>query len=476
MKRNVVVDEFLRIAALPRPSGREDAVREYLAVSAERMGCPWKRDEAGNLAVFVPATPGMETAPCVVLQAHMDMVCVADRPWDFLREPIRVVERDGWLSAEGTSLGADDGIGCAMALCAARDLAHGPLSLLFTVEEETGLRGMSALSPELIDDRAGYAINLDFESEGHVCVACAGGLVVEAEAALPTERLDAGTPSARLLRARGVLGGHSGLDIDGRPLNLHHYLFGLLGGLGARLVSYDGGGAVNAIPVGAEATIAFPGSDERRVESALALGAASFARDYAREGGAPTLEFGPLGGGLPDRCLSADWTARLARTVAALPDGVLSRHAGLGGGLKGSSSLGIVRLTADGTLRMGATARSDDEKEAAELRERVISTLSELPGAALRTAGFPPWRPDRDSPLVRYVQDRRVGLFPARPSLYPSTPASNAGLSPPSARASGPFRSGRTSSGSIRRRNVPSWPRSGGSTPGSRLSLARPRP
>ena len=170
-------ERFLEIAKIPRPSGKEDAICAYLIDFAEKNGFAWQTDDAGNLMIDVPATAGYENHPGVVIQGHTDMVCVktADSPVNFETDPIPVVEKEGWLCADGTSLGADNGIALALALalCDDPEVVHPPLRLLFTVCEEEGLSGAAALPSEtLIFDRL---INLDSEEDGVIIVGCAGG-------------------------------------------------------------------------------------------------------------------------------------------------------------------------------------------------------------------------------------------------------------------------------------------------------------
>jgi dipeptidase D len=421
VKNNELIDEFLRISSFPRPSGGEAALRNYLIENARQMGFAWKQDEAGNLAIFVPPKPGMEKLPCIILQAHMDMVCVAEGESQHTSspKPIRVIEKDGWLSADGTSLGTDNGIGCAMALCAIRDrdVHHGPLSLLFTVEEEVGMRGMNALSTDLIDERALYAVNLDFESENHICIGCAGGLVVNVGTKLSTETCVNEGSSIWHMRAHSVQGGHSGLEIDGRPLNLHQHLFHLLDELGACLVSYNGGDAINSIPMWANVVFAASKAEDKRIIDTLNKRVESFFSIYSHPGGSPVLEFEHIANKGSSECLSRKQTSRLARVLTGLPNGVLSRHPELGGSLQSSSNLGYVRLSANGNLQIGLAARSDDDNEAASLKDKVLATLRELPDITLKLDEFPAWHPESESALVRHIQDCRKGIFTSQAEL-----------------------------------------------------------
>jgi dipeptidase D len=389
---NRVIEEFIRITAIPRPSGGEAEIGNYVIGVADEMGYRWRRDGAGNIAIFLPPSTGMEETPGLIVQAHLDMVCVSESPRDFKRKPPEVVEDDGWITARGTTLGADNGVGVALCVLVAQDreLRHGPLSLLFTVEEETGIRGMSALSPELLDPRAAYAINIDFESESHICVGCAGGLIVRAEADLRTEETPAGESVLWTVRARGIQGGHSGLDIGNRPGNIHRRLLGVAMALDARPVTYIGGDAINSIPSWADMTFTTPRRDLTRTREILAEEAERFAREYAWEGRTPALEFKPSEPRTPIRRLSRDSWETLAKVVTGLPDGVVSRDPVLGG-VRSSSSTGLLSLTEPGRLSLGVTARSDDPDEAGSLKERILRLVACLPGAKTAIDEFPPW-------------------------------------------------------------------------------------
>ena len=418
-----LIETFLQMAAFPHPSGGEAALRDHILAQARQSGWEWKQDVIGNLAIFVPASPGMEQTPAILLQAHLDMVGVAaaDNPHDFVHAPVRVIEHDGWLSAVGTSLGADNVAGCAMALCLAYDkaLAHGPLELLFTVEEETGMRGMQALSPGLIDASIRFAINLDFEAEDYICIGGAGGRVIHARAVLPTITYETGV--SWKVRARGVQGGHSGLDLAARPLNLHHFLFSSLAQWPASLLAYEGGEAVNTIPSWAEMALVVPAAEDHRLPEALKRQAEAFVALYAHAGGAPALEFEPLAvrdKGTPRSGLSPAMTAHLARTITRLPNGIQTRHAELGGAPQSSVSLGVVRLTHDGTLEAGIGIRSDNEAEAVTLEASLRVSLSQLANFSYQTDAYPAWRPEPEAPLVKHCQRCRDGLFPSPATLY----------------------------------------------------------
>lgn len=428
MDRNQeLINTFLAISSIPRSSGEEAALREELIANANSLGLPYKQDETGNLAIFLPPTPGMEKAPGILVQAHMDMVCVADAniEHDFRTDLLQVSEQDGWFSAAGTSLGADNGVGCAIAMSLARekDLKHGPLELLFSVEEETGMRGMQNLPPEFIDPNTKFAINLDFEAEDYICIGGAGGILISAEARFPV-KVNAGDQakdfSVWRLRAYGVQGGHSGIDIEARPGNLHHHLFQMIDQLHACLMEYEGGEAINTIPSWANLAIAVPGGDDGAVRDELVHCAKAFSALYAHTGGSPVLEFELLPrihSGQRTEFLSRELTAILTGTIHSLPNGVVSRHAELGGSPRSSANLGTLRLSESGHLQIGIGLRADDEAEASSLKDFILEHLRQLPDVSFKMDGYPAWQPQPDAPLIRHCQDARKGLFPGEATL-----------------------------------------------------------
>ncbi len=254
---------FATLCAIPRPSYREAALREHLAAWAQARGIVAIVDGAGNLILKKPASPGYEALPGVILQGHLDMVCQANSGTrhDFERDPINAVVRDGWVVAEGTTLGADNGIGVALALAALEEpgLIHPPLELLLTVNEESGMDGARGLAPGTLHGKA--LINLDTEEWGHFYLGCAGGVDVEARHDCTQ---GAAPPGYALLRfeVSGLRGGHSGIDIHLGRGNAIKLLAEALRDLAAhtdvRLIEFSGGTARNAIPREAFATCALP--------------------------------------------------------------------------------------------------------------------------------------------------------------------------------------------------------------------------
>ena len=272
LEPKLVWELFDAITRVPRPSKKEEKIREFLVDFAKKHNIDYQTDETGNVVMRVPGTKGYENRPCVILQSHMDMVCEknSDTAFDFDKDPIRTKIVDGWVKAEGTTLGADDGIGMAAALAALLDpaLEHGPLEALFTVDEETGLTGAFGLGKGMLTGR--YLVNLDSEDEGEIFIGCAGGVDTLATFRYKTEAAPEAHAFFRV-RVSDLSGGHSGDDIDKGRMNSNKLVARLLWNgaqrFGLRLSRFDGGNLRNAIPREAYAVFAVPSGSKAGFEA-----------------------------------------------------------------------------------------------------------------------------------------------------------------------------------------------------------------
>lgn len=272
LEPKLVWELFDAITRVPRPSKKEEKIREFLVDFAKKHNIDYQTDQTGNVVMRVPGTKGYENRPCVILQSHMDMVCEknSDTAFDFDKDPIRTKIVDGWVKAEGTTLGADDGIGMAAALAALLDpaLEHGPLEALFTVDEETGLTGAFGLGKGMLTGR--YLVNLDSEDEGEIFIGCAGGVDTLATFRYKTEAAPEGHAFFRV-RVSDLSGGHSGDDIDKGRMNSNKLVARLLWNgaqrFGLRLSRFDGGNLRNAIPREAYAVFAVPSGSKAGFEA-----------------------------------------------------------------------------------------------------------------------------------------------------------------------------------------------------------------
>jgi dipeptidase D len=408
---------FDRLLAIPRPSKREEAARAYVLGVAAARGLTTRSDAAGNVVVVKPASPGRERAPIVVLQSHLDMVCEknADVVFDFDHDAI-VPRRDGdWLRATGTTLGADNGIGAAamLAVAEATELEHGPLELLFTVEEEIGLLGALALDPALVGGR--IVLNLDTEAERALYIGCSGG--AGGEIVLPLDTMfGADLRVALTIRLSGLRGGHSGVDIHLQRGNsiriLARALHALWIGYQFEMADFSGGNLPNAIP--REATALVRVTRAERAEFERALGAALAAARAELASVDPGLSWEIAAADEPREVWSDDTTGRVLSLLAALPHGVERMSDDLPGLVESSTNLARVRC-AEGELRVAISNRSSVASALAALQRRVEAFARLAGGAAEVKPGYPGWKPNLASPtlaVLKRVVEHDLGAPP----------------------------------------------------------------
>lgn len=419
LQPKVVFDCFAQVNRIPRPSKREEKMIEFLRSFGERLGLPTKVDEAGNVLISKPATPGFENRRTVVLQSHMDMVCEknADSTFDFMKDPIESYVDGEWLKAKGTTLGADDGIGVAMqmALLQATDVPHGPIECLFTRDEETGLTGAAALKPCFMT--GDYLINLDSEDEGQIFVSCAGGARTSAEFDFTEVPVPEGYFGFRV-EVKGLTGGHSGDDINKKRANanklLVRFLLDAFKKYDFYLVDIQSGGLHNAIPREGFAVCAVPMADKEQIRVDLNLLAAAVEEEYSRTEPAVAfvLESAPAAGTAIDK----DTTRRLLLALQAMDNGVFAMSQDLDWLVETSSNLASVRKES-GKIVINSSQRSS----VASARENMSATVRavfELAGAHVVTnEGYPGWKMNPNSALLKVAVDSYRRLFSAEPKI-----------------------------------------------------------
>ena len=404
---------FATLCAIPRPSKHEAALREHLLAWARARNLEARVDTAGNLILKKPASPGCEGRPGVILQGHLDMVCQknAGTPHDFHRDPIRPELKDGWLVAEDTTLGADNGIGVALALAALEnpDLTHPPLEVLLTIDEEAGMGGARALAPgSLLGTRL---INLDTEEWGEFYLGCAGGMDVEVTRACASEPVPAGWRTWRL-SLTGLQGGHSGIDIHRGRGNALRLLVECLHGLAreaeARLVALEGGTARNAIPREAFAVLAVPERLAGRLGDRVAALAEELRQHLAGLDDGVRLALAPE----PDtdgQVLMPFDQAALLDFLEAAPNGVMRQSADFPGVVETSDNLGVASLCRD-HFRAVFMVRSLKDAEAHALADKLVRYAAAFGFTAGKVGPYPGWTPNPASPLLalgrRVYQDR----------------------------------------------------------------------
>jgi dipeptidase D len=401
---------FESITKIPRPPRHEERITAHVREWARGRTLEARADAAGNLVVSVPATPGRERVPTVVLQGHLDMVCERepDSAYDAAEGRIGLVRDGDWLGADGTTLGADNGVAIAAMLALAEDesVPHGPLELLMTVAEEIGLEGANALDPLLVT--GSILVNLDGEEDGTLTVGCSGSVDSWLRFELPREPL--GDAPSLTVRVGGGKGGHSGINIaDGRANALK-----LLGRIlreahrstPFRLVSLDGGKARNAIPREASAVVAV---EEDQVFRAAVDQAWATVRDaHAETDPGLSISVEPCESAAD--AWSDEHTARLLDVVALVPSGPLSMSTELGGGVETSTSLGVA--TTDGArLVLQSLTRTSNDAALPEVLGS-FEALAGLAGGSLEVKpNYPGWRPNLDSPLLAVARKVHAATF-----------------------------------------------------------------
>lgn len=419
LKPALVFSIFDQINQVPRPSKKEEKIRQYLLDFAAEHNIAVRTDAVGNVAMTVPATPGCENAPMVVMQSHMDMVCESnDKNFDFNTQPIRTIIDGEWLRADGTTLGADNGIGMAASLAALidKDLVHGPLEALFTVDEETGLTGANNLGEGMIE--GSILLNLDSEDDAEIFVGCAGG--VDTTCTFNYKRSFAPTDFHFFrLEISGGLGGHSGGDIHLGRANANKLLARFLYTLSLEhevsLAEIDGGNLRNAIPRAAHAVF---GVDTARKES-VRVAFNKFVADIEVEykGIEPTLHFELSTEERPEYAIDLDNTMRLLEALYSAPHGVVSMSRDLEGLVETSTNLASVKMLPDSKVLVTTSQRSSVESRKWDIA-RQVEALFRLAGAEVTHGdGYPGWAPDMNSRIMRIASDAYEELYGVKPAI-----------------------------------------------------------
>lgn len=414
LQPQIVWAHFSTLCAIPRPSYHEAALREHLLRWAQVRGIVAVVDAVGNLILSKPASPGCEAAPAVILQGHLDMVCQANAGTvhDFERDAIRTVLREGWLIAEDTTLGADNGIGVALALAAleAPDLIHPALEVLLTVNEESGMDGARGLAPDTL--QGGVLINLDTEEWGHFYLGCAGGVDVEVRGDCGQDELPYDYVTLRF-DVSGLRGGHSGMDIHAGRGNAVKLLAEALRDLAAhtdvRLVEMQGGSARNAIPREAFAVCALPAAAVAGINTWVEHRLASWRQRFSGADAQVMLRYEldemPLGKAVRqverERVLA--WLDNVVNGVAQMSDD-------FPGVTDTSSNLGVFSLRR-GELKATFKVRSLHDARADALADKLCAFAAGYGLRAVKEGAYPGWTPNPASGLLDLCQQVYVAQF-----------------------------------------------------------------
>lgn len=419
LQPSIVFDCFAEVNKIPRPSKKEEKMIAFLKAFGEGLGLPTKVDETGNVCISKPATPGYENSKTVILQSHMDMVCEKnkDKDFDFENDAIETYVDSEWLKANGTTLGADDGIGVAMqmAILKSNDIEHGPIECVFTRDEETGLTGAMGMKSDFMT--GDYLINLDSEDEGQIFVSCAGGVRTTATYPFPTEDMPEGYFTFRV-GVKGLTGGHSGDDINKKRGNANKILVRFLNQemekMDLRVVDIQSGGLHNAIPREGYAICAVPMNMKEQVRVDLNVFTAEVEEELA------VTEKGIL--------LSLDSCEPAAKVMEkqAMRKMLLSLHAVYNGVFAMSqdidwlveTSTNLASIHVEGDKVVVTTSQRSSIGSACQHMASVVRAAFELGGAEVLTnEGYPGWKLNPNSEIVKIAKESYVELFGKEPKI-----------------------------------------------------------
>ena len=417
---------FDQITKVPRPSKKEEKIREYLVNFAKEHGIEYKTDAIGNVAMFRPATKGYENAPRVILQGHMDMVCVANDgvEHDFDNDPIKTVIDGEWVRAEGTTLGADNGIGVAagLAVMIDKDLVTGPVQALFTVDEETSMGGANNLGEGMIE--GDILLNLDSEEDGEICMGCAGGVGTKATFEFTPIPAPANLKYIDIL-FKDFQGGHSGTDIDAERACVNklimRFIWNTMAKREVKLAYIKTGDKHNAIPVKAEAIIGVKPEDVDATIAELEAFTATIKNEYKHTEKDMKILSSIVDA--PATVIDDCTTKRLVASVYTAPHGVYHMSKEIEGLVETSTNLATINM--DGNkIYVDTLQRSSVESRKDEMAE-IVEAHFTLAGASITHSDpYPGWAPNMESPILNVAIDVYKRLF----GETPKTSALHAGL------------------------------------------------
>ena len=421
MEPKQVFDIFAEICTVPRPSKHEERISQWLQDFAASHNIECVADEAMNVIMRVPATPGYEDRESVILQAHMDMVCEknGDVHHDFMNDPIETFVEGEWLKAKGTTLGADNGIGIAMALAAITDkeLPHPAIECLFTVDEETGLTGAMKLQDGMLKSKR--LINLDSEDDGQIFIGCAGGIDTLAKMHYEPSNIKHQTSNIAIrLSVTGLLGGHSGDDINKGRANANQLIVWFLARIWPQteiqLASIHGGNLRNAIAREAEATIVIPMAFKEQIRIEWNHYVAQMENVFGEIEKDMRLELETTD--MPDTCIPTDKAYRLIMALCECPHGMIAMSQEMPGLVETSTNLASIKMR-DGYIEVNTSQRSSKEPSKHHLKWAVEQALSMACDEVTHGDGYPGWAPNPNSPLLEVVKKAYIDLYKAEPKV-----------------------------------------------------------
>lgn len=413
-------NRFYEISQIPRQSKHEERIRLYLRNFAGQYNRVFKEDSVGNIVIMIPPKPGFEDIPTVILQNHVDMVCEKNKETihDFSKDPIKLVRNGDWIKADGTTLGADNGIGVAAALAIATDdhFDHGPIELLFTVDEETGLTGANSLQKGFIEGT--FLLNLDTEEDGCFYIGCAGGMDTAGTYTIDYTDIKGGYAPYTIFIS-GLKGGHSGINISDKRANA----IKLLGLLLQKLDNVDyqvgmisGGSKRNAIAREAEAVIFIKYEDEAVIRETINAFSIESVLEFKKTDKEIKITFDIHDHDVPSKVFKKDFVDKIIKVILAMQHGATTMSSNMAGLVETSTNLATLTIEND-KLVIGTSQRSSIESAKYNVAASVKAVF-ELSGAEVKVSdGYPGWQPNLDSELLRISKRVYKNTFGSPPEL-----------------------------------------------------------
>lgn len=397
---------FSNLNAIPRASKKEERVIAFMMEFGQQLGLETKKDAVGNVVIKKSATPGMEDRQTVILQSHVDMVHQknGDTVFDFDTQGIDMYIDGDWVRARGTTLGADNGIGVAaiMAILSAKDLQHPAIEAMFTIDEETGMTGAMQLDPANFSGR--ILLNLDTEEEDELTIGCAGGLDTNTRGSYQEVAVPAGY-TAYAITIKGLLGGHSGIDIHRGRGNanklMNRLLYKAKQSFDLGLATLDGGSLRNAIPRESRATVVIPGTDKAGFETFIRTFAAVLREEYKTIEAGLTVEAIPTAA--PAAMMEPAYFSKLLNALYAVPNGVFRMSPDIKDLVETSTNLARV-IVKDGTFTTQSLQRSSVESTKEDVALAVRAAFENMGCEVSQTGGYPGWKPNPDSAILKLVR------------------------------------------------------------------------
>ncbi len=420
LKPELVWKYFAEISKIPRGSKNEKQISAYIVQTAKSQGLEVKQDKFLNVVVKKPASPGRENVASLCLQGHLDMVCEKNKETvhNFEKDPIELVRKGNMLMANGTTLGADNGVAVAtnLAIMEDKSLVHGPLEFLFTIDEETGLTGANNLKPGQLESKT--LMNLDSEEEGALYVGCSGGRNTVGTWNMSFKSAP-GDSAAVAIHVKGLRGGHSGLEIDkgrGNSIKILNRVLIALEKVDARLSMIEGGNKSNAIPREAEALVYIPKKNIRKARTILEQWNSILKAELATVEPDLAISMEEVQVKKKGKVIKKTQWKMLAQTIAALPHGVIKMSMDIPGLVETSTNVAIIR-TEKSKIVLTTSQRSSVVSEIDEILQ-CVSAVFDLGGAkVVRAEGYPGWKPNLDSHILKVAKSTYQSLYGKDPEV-----------------------------------------------------------